>query len=87
MHLDVGLTFPQTLLLVHVGRHLPPLLALLVLLILLLLLVLLVLLLTLLVLEQCIYTRRTHPPGTLPRERERAVKSMQEGLVWKNPTL
>ena len=55
MHLDVSLTLPKTLLLVHVGRHLPPLLGLLVL---------------LLVRLHCIYTRRTHPPPSRERERE-----------------
>ena len=55
MHLDIGLALPQALLLVHVGRHLPPLL-----------LVHLVLLIRSL---HCIYTRRTHPPPRR-RERE-----------------
>ena len=55
VHLDIGLALPQALLLVHVGRHLPPLLA-----------HLDVLLIRSL---HCIYTRRTHPPARR-RERE-----------------
>ena len=64
MHLDVGLALPQALLLVHVGRHLRPLLALLV----------------LLVRSHCIYFRRTHPPAPAERERATVHAGKQVGF-------
>ena len=72
MHLDVGLALPQALLLVHVGRHLPPLL------------VVLLLLPAANPLALYLHFRRTHPPATQPREREQQF--MQAGLVWTPPS-
>ena len=74
MHLDVGLALPQALLLVHVGRHLPPPL----------LLVLLLLPAAANPLALYLHFRRTHPPATQPREREQ--ESMQAGLAWTKPS-